>query len=192
MSAPIRDWFHKAHTFYAYVATGTPDQLASWMRFDEHSRGVSPMSDPQRTLLRSFTRRMPVLVLSGMWCGDCVHQCPLLEQLAECNREAIDLRFIDRDVAAELSDRYLICGGRRVPTVLFLNEDFEFVSLLGDRSLTRYRAMAAKQLGAACPLPGAPVPADEIAATRQDWLHEFERAQLILRLSPKLRQRHGD
>jgi hypothetical protein len=86
----------------------------------------------------------------------------------------------------------MICGGRRVPTVLFLNEDFEFVSILGDRSLTRYRAMAAKQLGASCPLPGAPVPADEIAATRQDWLNEFERVQLVLRLSPKLRERYND
>lgn len=189
---PLSHWFDRAHPFATYIASGTPDQLASWKRFDEHSRSVSPISAAQRTLIQSFSRRMPVLVLSGMWCGDCVHQCPLLEQLAEINRDAIDLRFIDRDVAEELSELYTICGGRRVPTVLFLNEDFEFVSLLGDRSLTRYRAMAAKQLGASCPLPGAPVPADEIAATRQDWLNEFERVQLILRLSPKLRQRHGD
>jgi thiol-disulfide isomerase/thioredoxin len=192
MTPPIRDWFHKAHAFPTYITTGTPDQQASWKRFDEHSRGAAPVSDAQRRLLASFTRRSPVLVLSGLWCGDCVHQCPLFEQLAECNRDVIDLRFIDRDVAAELSDRYMICGGRRVPTVLFLNEDFEFVSILGDRSLTRYRAMAAKQLGASCPLPGAPVPADEITATRQDWLDEFERVQLVLRLSPKLRSRHND
>ncbi len=192
MTLPIQDWFHKAHAFPTYITTGTPDQQASWKRFDEHSRAAAPVSDAQRRLLASFTRRSPVLVLSGLWCGDCVHQCPLLEQLAECNRDAMDLRFIDRDVAAELSERYMICGGRRVPTVLFLNEDFEFVSILGDRSLTRYRAMAAKQLGASCPLPGAPVPADEITATRQDWLDEFERVQLVLRLSPKLRSRYND
>lgn len=192
MMNSLQHWFQKAQPFAAYISSGTPDQHASWKRFDDHSRGVSPITSEQRSLLASFTRRTNVLVLSGLWCGDCVQQCPLFEQLAEINREAIDLRFIDRDVAAELSDRYMICGGRRVPTVLFLNEDFEFVSVLGDRSLTRYRAMAAKQLGASCPLPGAPVPADEIAATRQDWLDEFERVQLILRLSPKLRQRHGD
>ncbi len=192
MTLSIRDWFTKAHAYPAYIATGRPDQQASWKRFDEHSRASAPVSDAQRRLLASFTRRMPVLVLSGMWCGDCVHQCPLLEQLAEVHREAVDLRFIDRDIADELSERFMICGGRRVPTVLFLNEDFEFVSILGDRSLTRYRAMAAKQLGASCPLPGAPVPADEIAATRQDWLNEFERVQLVLRLSPKLRERYND
>ena len=26
----------------------------------------------------------------------------------------------------------------------------------------------------------------------QDWLNEFERVQWLLRLSPRLRQRHGD
>ena len=29
-------------------------------------------------------------------------------------------------------------------------------------------------------------------ATLQDWVDEFERAQLLVRLSPKLRQRHAD
>jgi len=76
--------------------------------------------------------------------------------------------------------------------VVFMNEDFEFVGLAGDRTLSRYRALAARMLGASCPLPGAPVPEDEIAATLQDWVEEFERAQLLLRLSGKLRQRHGD
>jgi hypothetical protein len=79
-----------------------------------------------------------------------------------------------------------------VPTVIWMAEDFEFVSLLGDRTLPRYRAMAARQLGPACPLPGAALPADEAAATMQAWLDEFERVQLILRLSGRLRQKHGD
>jgi hypothetical protein len=52
--------------------------------------------------------------------------------------------------------------------------------------------MAARQLGASCPLPGAPVPADEAASTMQGWIDEFERVQLMLRLSPRLRQVHGD
>ena len=85
-----------------------------------------------------------------------------------------------------------INAGTRVPTVIWCAEDFEFCALLGDRTLARYRAMAARQLGAACPLPGAPVAADEAAATVQGWIDEFERVQLMLRLSPRLRQLHGD
>lgn len=116
----------------------------------------------------------------------------MLDHIAHANPEAIRLRLVDRDQHADLARQVMICGGLRVPTALFLNEDFEFVALAGDQVLARFRAKAQAKLGAACPLPGAPVPADEIAATLQDWVDEVERAHLLCRLSPKLRQRHGD
>ncbi|MBS0191111.1 MAG: thioredoxin family protein [Phycisphaerales bacterium] len=193
----LRTSFQNALSYPDYVRTGTAHQVHSWNNFEFVAREHARLTDVQRGLVASFVRRMNVLVLSGTWCGDCVHQCPLLAMIAEVNPAskddgAIDLRFIDRDVAADLSQAAMICGGRRVPTVIFMNEDFEFVSILGDRSLSRYRAMAAKALGASCPLPGAPVPTDEIVATMQDWLNEFERVHLVLRLSPKLRERHAD
>ena len=96
------------------------------------------------------------------------------------------------DAHRDLSDQIKICGGNRVPTVLFLSEDFEFCGLSTDKSLSRLRALAAKSLGASCPLPGAESPADELAATLQDWVNDFEKMHLLVRLSPKLRQRHGD
>jgi hypothetical protein len=71
-------------------------------------------------------------------------------------------------------------------------EDCEFVGLYGDRTLSRYRAVAARQTGAACELPGAEAPRDEMDATMADWVNEFERVQLLLRLSPRLREKHGD
>ncbi len=76
--------------------------------------------------------------------------------------------------------------------VIYMAEDFEPVSIFGDRTLHRYRAIAAKQLGASCPLPGAPLPNEELQATLQDWLDEIERVHLLLRLSARLRQKHGD
>ena len=71
-------------------------------------------------------------------------------------------------------------------------EDFELCSIFGDRTLTRYRAMAERALGAACMVPGAPLPDDDVAGTLADWVDEFERVQLMLRLSGRLRQKHGD
>lgn len=195
--ASLRALFQRAQPFDAYVAGGTPDQQSAWRAFELSARQNAPMSDAQRALVASFTRRINVLVLSGTWCGDCVQQCPLLHHIAQCNPAvgaagSIDLRFIDRDDARELSESMQVCGGRRVPLAFMLNEDFEFVSLMGDKTLSRLRAAAARQLGASCPLPGAPVPADEVAATRADWLAEIERVHLLLRLSPKLRSRHQD
>lgn len=192
----LRSTFQRSVAYSAYTATGTQHQQHQWSHFDQFSREHAPLTSAQIDLIKSFTRRINILVLSGTWCGDCVHQCPLFHQLAEVSPAAsggmIDLRFIDRDDASELAEAAKICGGLRVPTVIFLNEDLEFVSILGDRSLTRYRSIAAKALGASCPLPGAPVPADEIAETRQDWLNELERVHLLLRMSPKLRQKHHD
>ena len=57
----------------------------------------------------------------------------------------IDLRWVDRDEHAELSEALKINAGLRVPIVLFAAEDYEPVSIYGDRTLTRYRAMAAKR-----------------------------------------------
>jgi hypothetical protein len=139
-------------------------------------------------------------VVSGTWCGDCVQQCPILARIAEASPAqagsdtsvGVDVRFIDRDVEAEFVKPFTICGGQRVPTAIWLNEDFEFLSLLGDRTLTRYRGMAARQLGPSCPLPGAPLPADEKDAVIAEWLGECERAALMCRLSPRLRQKHND
>ena len=185
----LRSNFDKGLSYEAYVATASPEQQANWNRFAQRVEGLT---EAQKSLVEAFTRQMKVLVISGTWCGDCVQQCPLFRVIADANRSAIDLRFVDRDRHIELADMVKICGGNRVPTVIFMNEDDEFVSILGDRSLSRYRAIAARSLGASCPYPGAALPPDEIAATLQDWLNEFERVQLLLRLSPKLRQKHGD
>lgn len=188
--------FAAALPFDRYLATATASQRPGW----EAATARTHITEAQSALIRTFSRRINVLVLSGTWCGDCVHQCPILHRIAEAHpankklsaAPGIDLRFLDRDQHPEVSHPLKICGGLRVPTAIFLNEDFDFVDILGDRTLSRYRAMAARQLGPSCPLPGAPVPHDELAATVADWVDQFERIALLLRLSPKLRARHAD
>lgn len=183
----LKSTFEAGLSYTEYVATGDESQQQSWNDF--HA-GATLTADQQR-LLSGFTRRMPVLVSSGVWCGDCVQQVPFLDLIAQAS-DQIELRIVDRDEHAPLAEKLSIAGGLRVPIVVFMNEDFDVVSVSGDRTLSRYRAIAARQLGASCPLPGAPVPADEVAATLQDWVDETERAQLICRTSTKLRARHGD
>ena len=141
----LRDTFSQGLPYDAYVATGSPDQQRAWSAM----HGRVGLTADQRTLLGTFVRAMPVLVSSGTWCGDCVQQCPMFDHIAKAAPGIIDLRFIDRDQHRGLTDQIKICGGLRVPTAVFMNEDFEFVSILGDRSLTRYRAIAARSLGTA-------------------------------------------
>ncbi len=184
----LRSKFDAGLTYPDYVATGSPPHQSAWRDF--HA-GVS-LTERQRAMLGGFERRLNVLVSSGTWCGDCVQQVPMIEVLASATRGRVEARYLDRDEHADLAERVMLCGGLRVPVVLILNEDFDLLALEGDRTLARYRAMAARQLGPSCPLPGAPVPTEEVAATLQDWVDAFERAHILARLSTKLRQRHRD
>ncbi len=145
----------------------------------------------QSHLLAGFSRRMPVLCLAGAWCGDCVNQCPVFDHFARASSQ-IELRFLDRDARPEVRSQLEINGGQRVPVVVFLSEDWYEVARFGDRPLSTYRQMAAQALGAACPSGSFAPPAETMATITRDWLNEFERAQLILRLSPRLRGRYGD
>lgn len=184
----LREKFSHALPYAAYTATGTADQHAAWAR--THSR--VRLSAEQGALVASFTRPFKVLISSGMWCGDCSQQVPILDHIARANPNAIDLRLLDRDQHRDLADQIKICGGWRVPTVLYLNEDFEFCLVAPDKTLNRLRALAAKSLGAACPVPGAETSHQEAAAVLGDWVDQFEHMHLLVRLSAKLRERHGD
>ena len=180
---------HEAGLSYAdYLATGTDEQQQNWKQIYD-SVGLT---HHQHELAAGFTRKINVIGLSGIWCGDCVQQCPLIQRIAEANPQAIDLRWLDRDEHSDLQIQVPVNAGKRVPVLVFCAEDYELVGWYGDRVLARYRAMANKQLGGACPMPGAAVPQDELDATLQDWLDEFERVHLLLRLSGRLRKKHED
>jgi len=180
--------FAQGQAYGQYVLTGNPEQQRRWKDFYDRVA----ITDGQRELVSGFVRQMNVLVVSGIWCGDCVQQCPLLERLAEANRGKIDLRFVDRDEHRDLAEQIRINEGDRVPVALFLAEDFQLCSIYGDRTLNRYRAIARKHLGASCPTGiGAP-DGEDVAATLSDWAGEFERIGLMLRLSSRLRKKHGD
>lgn len=188
MNAAYLKTKHDAGLSYEqYLATDL-GRAARWRELDSQLH----MTTQQEKLIAEFVRPMRVLCVSGIWCGDCVAQGPMFDRIARLNPKMVDLKWVDRDAHMDLTQQVRINAGLRVPVVLFMAEDYELVSIFGDRTLTRYRALAAKYLGPACPLPGAPVPKDELDATMQEWLNEFERVQLLLRLSGRLRALHGD
>lgn len=189
MKAPyLADKFAAALGYEEYVQTGTDEQRCRWNQVYDAAR----LNAAQADLVAGFTRQMNVLIVSGIWCGDCVQQCPLIARIAQANPVKVALRILDRDQHRDLIDAFRINGGDRVPVVLFMAEDFEFCGAYGDRTIARYRAIAQRQLGPACPTGIVAPGADELAATLADWLTEIERIQWMLRLSPRLRQIHGD
>ncbi len=185
---------HAAGDVYAdYVLkTDKPAQTEGWQKIYDQVE----LTDDQKTLLGGFTREINVIVVSGIWCGDCVRQGPMIQKIAEaagtCGGGKVNLRWVDRDEHMDLQKKVTVNAGNRVPVVIFAAEDFELVGWAGDKLLSRYRIAAAQALGANCPLPGAPVPQEELDAEVQDWVDQFERVHLLLRLSGRLRQKHGD
>ncbi|MDR7522670.1 MAG: thioredoxin family protein [Armatimonadota bacterium] len=168
-------------------AHGQPQHRERWHRVYDQVI----LTGGQRSLLAGFVRKMHLLCVAGAWCGDCVVQGPILQRIAEAS-PAIEVRFVDRDAHADAQEALMINAGRRVPVVVFLSEDFQECGRFGDRTLAMYRKMAQERLGPACPT-GLVVPTDGyLDAVVADWVDEVERIQLLLRLSPRLRARHGD
>src|ERR1700685_1854142 len=101
------------------------DQFLTKFGTDEHRRrwanvhAAIQLTDAQRELLASFRRPMKILCLAGAWCGDCVNQCPIFDHFARAT-SSLDVRYHDRDAAAGLAAELKICGGGRVPVVVFL------------------------------------------------------------------------
>ncbi len=180
---------HEAGLIYAdYLQKGNANQQENW---NQNYRPLT-LADEHSELLKSFVREMKVIVLSGIWCGDCAQIGPTLAKIAEGN-PLIDLKFVERDEHLDLAGQVTVNAGQRVPIVIFCAEDFEQVAWYGDKSLSRYRRIASQQLGgAACALPGAPILAAQQQEEVADWVGEFERVHHILRLSGRLRQIHGD
>jgi len=187
----VIDWKRVFDTCLDYSAFldrfGTADQVRQW---NQAHKQVT-LGEPMVRVFSGFTRRMNVICLAGAWCGDCVRQCPILQRFAEASSR-IDLRFLDRDAQPDVAKELTICGGGRVPVVVFLSEDFAECGRYGDRTASAYRRMASEQLDKAPPAlsegPNDSTPNSVIT----DWLGEFERIQLMLRLSPRLRRLHND
>lgn len=158
---------------------GSPGDRARW----DQTLQQAALTPEQRRLLGAFTRTTNVLVLAGAWCGDCSGQCPVFERFAEA-APVLAVRYLDRDDHADVQAELRINGGNRVPVVVFFSEDGFEVARFGERPLARYRQLVRGLV------PG--VPDDGFAGVVRDWLNEFERVQWLLRLSPRLRQKHGD
>lgn len=148
------------------------------------------LTGAHRELIASFVRRMNLIVVSGVWCGDCVRQGPIYRAFEQAN-ENIQFRYVDRDEHPEVMDELRVTGAKKVPVVVCLSEDFLEVGRIGDRMLSTYRRKALTDLGAACPVGFGSDP-NEQAEEIQEWLDVMERWHLLLRLSPPLRERHGD
>lgn len=190
-SSNLKSEFDRGKVFDAFVKSMSLNEQPQW----RERYGRLELSGSQQALVDSFARSMNILCLTGPWCGDCALQGAAFARIADASNSKIRLRFIPRDEhAMELISCNRINGGERVPLTWLMAEDFEPCARVGDRTLSRYRSMARKALGddPARSNVWTPPPSDPVREVLQEVLDEIERVQLMLRLSPRLREKYGD
>ena len=77
-----RDTFAGALPYAEYLASGPENHRKRWLTMDQQVQ----VDAAQQQRLGQFTRRMNLLCYSGIWCGDCVRQGPILHHLAPGSR----------------------------------------------------------------------------------------------------------
>lgn len=183
----FRSSFEEGLSYEEFLERGKPEHREKWEKYQK----LVDLRPAHREVLSGFVRKINVLVLAGLWCGDCARQCPMLRLIAE-TAGTLELRFLDSKANAELAHELHIVGGSRVPMVVSLSEDFFEVNRFGDRTLTAYRKKAERELGAACD-PGLILPTtEELLPEVDEWVNHFERIHLMLRTSSLLRSRYND
>ena len=190
-ASSLKSEFERGTPFKDFVNRMSLNHQPQWReRF-----GRLELSGPQQAVVDSFSRSMNILCLTGPWCGDCALHGAAFARIADASGGKIALRFLVRDEeTVQLMARNRINGGDRVPLTWLMAADFEPCARFGDRTLSRYRSMARKGLGEdpASSNVRTPPPADPVREVLHEVLDEVERVQLMLRLSPRMREKYGD
>ena len=79
--------FQEGISYERYVAAGTEEQQRRWRQVYE----AAQLTNAQKSLVAGFVREMKILVFSGVWCGDCIEQCPLIYRICEACPEKIEM-----------------------------------------------------------------------------------------------------
>ena len=186
----LRMKFAAGMDFAEFVKSGESE--GHHMKWHQRYEALA-LDEAQLRLVQSFTREINIITLTGTWCGDCALQGAALARIADGNAEKIHLRFLPRDPHADMMVKLKINGGFRVPVTFFCAEDFEPVRVFGDRTLSRYRAIAEKACGPKCPPMGSTGLADDpVREVLREMLEEVERVHLVCRTSARLCEIHGD
>ena len=89
---------------------------------------------PQEIIERIETLKTPIewIVLSEGWCGDAAQNLPIINKIAEAN-ENINLRIVLRDEHPELMDKFLTNGGKSIPKLIHIENEYSKIESWGPR-----------------------------------------------------------
>ncbi len=179
--------FELAKDFDSYLKEGDSSHYTRWLDAIDRTPNLN---DQDKDRVQGYNRILNILVYSGIWCGDCVRQVPIIQKIADVAGDLVNVRIIEREESPELMEELRLVGAHRVPVTVFLTEDFWEIGRTSDRTLSVYRAKAARDIGKEFNA-GILVPK---ARERElaEWVDTFEKMLLMVRLSPSLRKKYSD
>lgn len=121
--------FEGAQTLSDFIA-GAEKNRELWQSI--HARAV--VNDDILDVARQLPAKRHLLVLVEDWCGDAFNSVPWLARLADAVADKLELRVLRRDENLDLMDEHLSpTGGRAIPVVMVLDENFEEIGWWGSR-----------------------------------------------------------
>lgn len=110
-------WFDRAMTWEEFLAEASNNV--------ERMKRIFQETEPPVQAIEFFRNRPPlkILVIGEDWCPDVVQNLALLAKL--CTQvPSLSLRILRRDENPEIMERYLTGGKKRIPVVIFFDENY--------------------------------------------------------------------
>lgn len=121
--------FEGAQTLSDFIASAEQNREL-WQSI--YARAV--VNDDILDVARQLPAKRHLLVLVEDWCGDAFNSVPWLARLADAVADKLELRVLRRDENLDLMDEHLSpTGGRAIPVVMVLDENFEEIGWWGSR-----------------------------------------------------------
>ncbi|MFD1062921.1 thioredoxin family protein [Winogradskyella litorisediminis] len=80
------------------------------------------VSDEAKFKIENSLKKMTWLVLTESWCGDAAHIMPVINKLAELNKN-IDYKVVLRDENEALMNEFLTNGAKAIPKLIMINNE---------------------------------------------------------------------
>ena len=124
------------------------------------------LSDSLLQAIAQLNKKVSFLVISEGWCGDAAQNLPIIAKMAAASAGKIDLKIVFRDSNLPLIDAYLTNGGRAIPKLIILDENYQEIGVWGARPANAQAMVVAFK----AENPG--VSHSEFAIALQNWYNQ--------------------
>src|SRR3990170_5563450 len=86
------------------------------------------LTEAEKKKLDAIPKHFNIMALAEDWCGDCVHNLPVIARLIEALPNAT-LKILTRDDNLDLMQKFTPDGKLRIPTLIFSDEKLKVLAL---------------------------------------------------------------